>query len=74
MEEFVKVVKEFEIPMEKEFLDSFNENDFSELPAVLKHARNKINTMVDHFMNTAIYACIIEQLLRSTDWKEELLF
>ena len=29
MEEFIKVVKEFEIPFEKEFLDSFNENDFS---------------------------------------------
>ena len=34
--EFVKVVKEFEIPFEKEFLDSFNENDFSELSAVSK--------------------------------------
>ena len=28
MEEFIKVVKEFEIPFKKEFLDSFNENDF----------------------------------------------
>ena len=36
MEEFVKVVKEFEIPFEKDFLDSFNENDFSELSAVSK--------------------------------------
>ena len=70
LEEFVKVVKEFEIPFEKEFLDSFNENDFSELSAVskiqcylniaFKYAGNKIHAMVDHFMNTAVYACIIE--------------
>ena len=77
MEEFVKVVKEFEIPFEKEFLDSFNENDFSDLSAVskiqcylniaYKYAGNKINAMVDHFMKTAVYACIIEQLIDSTD-------
>ena len=36
MEEFVKVVKEFEIPFEKEFFDSFNENDFPDLSAVSK--------------------------------------
>ena len=36
MEEFVKVVKEFEIVFEKEFLDSFNKNDFPELSAVSK--------------------------------------
>ena len=36
LEEFVKVVKEFESPFEKEFLDSFNENDFSDLSAVSK--------------------------------------
>ena len=47
MEEFVNVVKKFELKIEKEFLDSFNENDFSELSAVS--------------MNTAVYACIIEQ-------------
>ena len=37
MEDFIKVVKEFEIPFEKEFLDSFNENDFSELSKVSKY-------------------------------------
>ena len=81
MEEFVKVVKEFEIPFEKEFLDSFNENDFLELSAVskmqcylntaYKYAGNKINAMVDHFMNTAVYACIIEQLIDSTNSKSK---
>ena len=81
LEEFVKVVKEFEIPFEKEFLDSFNENDFSELSAVskiqcylniaYKYARNKINAMVDHFMNTAVYTCIIKQLIDSPDSKSK---
>ena len=27
--------------------------------------------MVDHFMNTAVYACIIEQLIDSTDSKSK---
>ena len=81
MEEFVKVVKEFEIPFEKEFLDYFTIKDFSELSAFSKiqcylniaceYAGNKINTMVDHFMNTAVYACIIEQLIDSTDSKSK---
>ena len=70
MEEFVNVAKKFEIVFEKEFLDSFNKNDFSELSAVSKvqcylniaytYAGIKINTMVDHFMNTAVFACIID--------------
>ena len=36
MEECVKCIKEFEIPMDKEFIDSFNKDDFSELSAVSK--------------------------------------
>ena len=54
LEEFVKVVKEFEIPIGNEFIDSFNENDFSEQSAFLKvrcylniaykYAGNEINT------------------------------
>ena len=65
MEEFVK---KFEIPFEQEFLDSFNENDFSELSAVskiqfylniaYKYAGNKINTMVDHFMQQSTRASL----------------
>ena len=35
-EEFVKVVKEFEILIEKELINSFNENDFSALSALSK--------------------------------------
>ena len=74
----------FEIPMEKEFLDAFNKNDFSELSVVskvqcclniaYKCAGNKINRMVDHFMNTAVYACVIEQLIDSTDSKSKCKF
>ena len=55
--------------MGKELIDSFNENNFSELSEVskvhpkiaYKYAGNEINTMVDHFMNTAVYYCVIEQ-------------
>ena len=30
-----------------------------------------MNIMVDHFINTAVYACIIEQLIDSTDSKSK---
>ena len=72
MEEFIKVVKEFEIPFAKEFLDSFNENDFSELSAVskiqcylniaYKYAGNKFNAMVHHSMNTAVILASLSNL------------
>ena len=65
----------------KKFIDSFNNNDFSELSAIsrvqcylniaYKYAGIKINALVDHFMNTAVYACIIEQLIDSTDSKSK---
>ena len=70
-EEFVKVIKDFEIPMEKVFIESITtEHYFSNTSTVsrvhsyliiaYKYAGNEINAKIYHFMNSAVYACIIE--------------
>ena len=67
-EEFVKVIKEFKIPVEKEFIDSISEEFFSKtskmakvqsyLNIIYKYVGRKIDVLIEHFTNTAVYANI----------------
>jgi len=75
-EEFVKVIKEFKIPVEKVFIDSISEEYFSKTSAVAKvqsylnimykYAGKEIDIMIDHFTNTAVYAVVIEDIIDRT--------
>ena len=75
-EEFVKVIKEFKIPVEKEFINSISEEYFSKnsmvtrvhsyLNIMYKYAGKEIGIMIEHFTNTAIYAVVIEDIIEAT--------
>ena len=75
-EEFVKVIKEFKIPVEKEFIDSISEEYFSKhsmvtrihgyLNIMYKYAGKEIDIMIEHFTNTAVYAVVIEDIIETT--------
>ena len=75
-EEFVKVIKEFKIPVEKEFIDSISEEYFSKhsmvtrihgyLNIMYKYAGKEIEVMIEHFTNTAVYAVVIEDIIETT--------
>ena len=74
--EFVKVIKEIKIPVEKEFIDSVSEEYFSKnsmvtrvhsyLNIMYKYAGKEIDLMIEHFTNTAIYAVVIEDIIETT--------
>ena len=75
-EEFVQVIKEFKIPVEKEFIDTISEEYFSNtskmarvhsyLIVMYKYAGKEIDIMIEHFTNNAIYAFIIEDIIETT--------
>ena len=64
-------VKDFNIPMEKEFLDSIDTRCYSDENSILKahcyliiaqkYAGNVVDVMIDHFMNCAVCAGVIAQ-------------
>ena len=64
-EEFVKVIKEFKVPVEKEFIDSISEEYFSKhsmvtrvhsyLNIMYKYAGKEIDIMIEHSTNAAVY-------------------
>ena len=75
-EEFVQGIKEFKIPVEKEFIDTILEEYFSNtskmasvhsyLIVMYKYAGKEIDIMIEHFTNNAIYAFIIEDIIETT--------
>ena len=75
-EEFVQVIKEFKIPVEKEFIDTFSEEYFSHtsnmarvqgyLIVMYKYAGKEVDIMIEHFTNNAVYAFIIEDIIETT--------
>ena len=75
-EEFVKVIKEFQIPVEKVFINSISEEYFSKNNAVArihsyliimyKYAGKEIDKMIEHFTNTAVYAVVIKDIIDTT--------
>ena len=86
-EEFVQVIKEFKIPVEKVFIDSITEEFFSKtskmarvqsyLTIMYKYAGKEIDIMIGHFTNTAVYAFIIEDLIVTTvsklNWNQNVI-
>ena len=86
-EEFVQVIKEFKIPVEKVFIDSITEEFFSKtskmarvqsyLIIMYKYAGKEIDIMIGHFTNTAVYAFIIEDLIVTTvsklNWNQNVI-
>ena len=75
-DEFWTVIKEFKIPVEGAFIDSFSEESFSKtskmakvqsyLSIIYKYAGRKIDVLIEHFTNTAVYAFIIEDIIVTT--------
>jgi len=75
-EEFVQVIKEFKIPIEKGFIDTISEEYFSHtsnmakvqgyLIVMYKYAGKEIDIMIEHFTNNAVYAFIIEDIIATT--------
>ena len=84
-EEFVKVIKEFKIPVEKEFIDSISEEYFSKnnvvtrihsyLNIMYKYAGKEIDIMIEHFTNTAVCAVVIEDIIETTvsTWDQNVI-
>ena len=74
--EFVKVIKEFKILVEKVFIDSISEGYFSKTSAVVrihgylnimyKYAGKEIDIMIEHFSNMAVYAFVIGNIIDTT--------
>ena len=70
-EEFVKVIKEFKIPVEKEFIDSISEEYFSKhsmvtrvhsyLNIMYKYAGKEIDIMIKH-----LQTCAVRQSMQSS--------
>jgi len=70
------VIKEFKIPVEGAFIDSFSEESFSKtskmakvqsyLSIIYKYAGRKIDILIEHFTNTAVYGFIIEDIIVTT--------
>ena len=64
-EEFVQVIKEFKIPIERGFTDTISEEYFSKtsymarvhsyLIIMYKYAGKEIDIMIEHFTNNAVY-------------------
>ena len=75
VEELVRVVRDCKVPMEREFIDSIlfkNECIFQSAQSLkhsIKCAGGEINIMTDHFINMAVYAYIIGQLIEFTRGK-----
>ena len=75
-EEFVKVIKEFKVPVEKKIIDSILEEYFSKhsmatrihgyLNIMYKYAGKDIYIMIEHFTNTPVYAVVIEVIIETT--------
>ena len=75
-DEFMEVIKEFKIPVEEGFIDSISEEFFSKtskmakvqsyLNIIYKYAGRKIDILIEHFTNTAVYAFIIEDIIVTT--------
>ena len=75
-EEFVRVIKEFKIPIERGFTDTISEEFFSNtsymarvhsyLIIMYKYAGKEIDIIIEHFTNNAVYAFIIEDIIATT--------
>jgi hypothetical protein len=75
-EEFVRVIKEFKIPIERGFTDTISEECFSNtsymarvhsyLIIMYKYAGKEIDIIIEHFTNNAVYAFIIEDIIAYT--------
>jgi len=75
-EEFVQVIKEFKIPVERGFTDTISEEYFSNtsnmarvhsyLITMYKYAEKEIDIIIEHFTNNAVYAFIIEDIIATT--------
>ena len=75
-EEFVQVIKEFKILVEKGFIDTISEEYFSNttimarvqgyLIIMYKYAGKEIDIIIEHFTNNAVYAFIIEDIIATT--------
>ena len=75
-EEFVQVIKEFKIPIERGFTDTISEECFSNtsymarvhsyLIIMYKYAGKEIDILIEHFTNNAVYAFIIEDIIATT--------
>ena len=75
-EEFVRVIKEFKIPIERGFTDTISEECFSNtsymarvhsyLIIMYKYAGKEIDIIIEHFTNNAVYAFIIEDIIATT--------
>jgi len=75
-EEFVQVIKEFKIPIERGFTDTISEEYFSKtsymarvhsyLIIMYRYAGKEIDIMIEHFTNNAVYAFIIEDIIATT--------
>ena len=86
-DEFWTVIKEFKIPVEGAFIDSFSEESFSKtskmakvqsyLSIIYKYAGRKIDILIEHFTNTAVYGFIIEDILVTTvsklQWNQNVI-
>ena len=70
------MIKEFKIPVEKEFVDTISEEYFSNtskmaransyLIVMYKYAGKEIDIMIEHFTNNAVYAFIIGDIIETT--------
>ena len=70
------MIKEFKIPIEGTFIDSFSEEFFSKtskmakmqsyLNIIYKYAGRMIDFLIEHFTNTAVYEFIIEDIIATT--------
>ena len=75
-EEFVQVIKEFKIPIERGFTDTISEECFSNtsymarvhsyLIIMYKYAGKEIDIIIENFTNNAVYAFIIEDIIATT--------
>ena len=83
-DEFWTVIKEFKITVEGTFIDSFLEEFFSKtrklakvqsyLNIAYKYAVRKIDVLIKHFTNTAVYAFIIEDMTVSKlHWNQNVI-
>ena len=70
------MIKEFKIPVEKEFIDTISEEYFSKtskmarvqsyLNVMYKYAGKEVDILIEHFTNNAVYAFIIEDIIETT--------
>ena len=75
-DEFMVVIKEFKIPVEEVFINSISEEFVSKtskmakvqsyLNIIYKYVGRKIDMLIGHFTNTAVYAFIIEDIIVTT--------